>query len=137
MSFDVPAFVHAWVEKWHTILGLNGMHIHISILPLVNGDPDVRGECLQHTHLNLCELNFRHDIEETPEWETTVVHELLHAAHARIDALIESAIITALPEPAQAIALATYTQAYESYTHNLAVRLASFAQLTEEHAANR
>lgn len=119
MSLVVPEWVLEYIRLWRDVLYLRHWQIDIVIELCVNYDTDCRALTEQFPDANHARLTFRADIEETPEWKTTIIHELLHIAHARIDHLVESAFIPEMKH-ADTLAREVYHQYIESYTAQFA-----------------
>lgn len=125
MSVDltVPPWLNQYIRAWLDRLHLNDWTVKVAIELCVNGNPDVHAMCKQEPDLNLARLIFRADLQDTPDWRRTVIHELIHVAHSRIDHAVEDSFIPQLPAPAQQLAYDGYHQHVESYTAFLASTL--------------
>ena len=119
--FDVPEWIHESIATWCKILHLSEWRIRVrmSIQPNSENAESI-AVCESQPDINTASLSFRPDI--TPgdrDHQAIVIHELLHVMHARIDSVVEEAIILEMPEPSRAFAVRVYNQALESYTEAL------------------
>jgi hypothetical protein len=101
-------------------LDLYNWTIKYSLAHCVNGEEHTTGLCSQYPDINTAELTFRADISDTPDWRKTIIHELLHVAHGRVDPVVEEAIIGQLDPAKQDMARIIYHQQVESYICALA-----------------
>lgn len=122
MSVDltVPEWLRLYILAWCDRLHLNDWTVKVAIEVCVDGDPDTLGLCQQYPDSNTARLSFRVDIEDTLEWRRTVIHEMIHVAHSRIDHAFERAVLPELSQPAQQLAREIYHQHVESYVAWLA-----------------
>lgn len=117
---DVPDWLHEYIHDWSQKLRLYEWRIRVRLAMVVDGDEDTMAACLSQPTINTASLTFRADVEQSDEEsKRLVVHELLHVAHARIDALIEEVIVMQLPEPARKLAVDAYNQVLEAYTDSM------------------
>jgi hypothetical protein len=110
-----PEWACDYIREWRGRLFLQQWEIRCDLARVVNGDEDVRGKCQQYPDRNLAVLTFRDDLADTAEWRNTIIHELLHVLHARIDHYTESAIIPEVAEASQQLASVGYRQHLESF----------------------
>ena len=120
LDLNVPDWLHRYILAWVDRLALNDWRVKIAIELYVNDDPDCHALCSQHPDLNEARLTFRADIEDTKEWRITVIHELLHVRHSRIDHAVERVIIPELAAAACQPLQTLYHQHVESFTAYLA-----------------
>lgn len=120
IDLTVPTWLQEKVALWIDRLQLGEWEIGLRLALVLNDDANVQGLCDQYPDLNEARLTFRADIEDTKEWERTIVHELLHVKHSRIDHFLEGVVFPSLDN---VLATITYRQFVESYTHSLAKAL--------------
>jgi hypothetical protein len=123
MNTELPPWALTYMRTWIDRLHLDTWKIDAGLALCVNSDPQTHGLCEQYPDVNECCITFRADIEDTPEWRKTIIHELLHAAHARLDHLVERALIPQIAEAAQPLATEVYHQHAETYIHMLTLTL--------------
>jgi hypothetical protein len=123
MNLTAPGWVVSYMRTWIERLHLETWKIDVQLALCVNGDSQTHGLCEQYPDVNECCVTLRADIEDTPEWRKTIIHELLHVAHARLDHLTERAIIPQVAEAAQPLAIEVYHQHVETYIHMLTLTL--------------
>lgn len=122
MSVDltVPEWVENYIKAWSERLGINYKYLHISLAMAVQDDTDVRACAQVQPDINTASLIFRADIENTPEWRRTIIHELLHVVHGRLDHFTENALIPQVAESSQNFAIVAYRQYMESFIDGMA-----------------
>jgi len=122
MSIDlaIPEWLRLYILAWCDRLHLNDWTIKVAIELCVDDDPNTLALCAQHPDHNQATITFRADVADELDWRRTVIHELIHVAHSRIDHAFERAILPELAEPAQQLARGIYHQHVESYTAWLA-----------------
>lgn len=121
MSVDlsVPVWVEDYVKAWADRLMITHWRIRIELAMVVNGDEDNRASCFAQSNINTASLMFRADIEDTESWRKTVIHEMLHIRHARIDAYVRDALVPQIAEAAQPLGAQAYVQHMESYINGM------------------
>jgi hypothetical protein len=120
VDLTVPDWLHRYILAWVDRLALNDWRVKVTIALCVNDDPDTHALCHQQPDLNEASLTFRVDIEDTKEWRITVIHELIHVRHSRIDHAVERVMIPELASAAQQPARELYHQHVESFTAYIA-----------------
>lgn len=130
----VPDWVQPYLEKWQKRLGLSEWSITVRAVLCVNEDPEARACCEQFPDISNAIITLRADIEDNGTWKATLLHELLHIAHARIDHLIETAIIPELPAGTQDLARRVYRHPVEPFIESLAF---AFWQMESEMGKER
>jgi hypothetical protein len=68
-------------------------------------------------------VTLRTDAEDSREWRVTIVHELLHIVHARVDQAVEDELLPSLPREARRMARRMYGNAVEALVEALAGRI--------------
>lgn len=115
----VPEWLNHKVALWIDLLSMREWEIAVGLSMAPGNDPDCLGRAEQFPNLNFGRLTFRADIEETAEWEKTIVHELLHIKHSRIDHFIENVMIPGMGDASLVCSL-TYRQLIEPFIHSMA-----------------
>lgn len=119
--YAVPNWLTDYVALWKDRLWLGLWHITLRLEHTVEGDPGIEAVCRQYPDLNEAAIVFRSDVEDTEDWRITVIHELLHVKHARIDKFLTDVVFPEMPaEEAERMAKAGYSQHMESFTHDMA-----------------
>lgn len=116
---SVPEWLNHKVALWIDLLSMREWEIAVGLALAPGGDPDCLGRAEQFPNLNFGRLTFRVDIENTLEWEKTIVHELLHIKHSRIDHFIENVVISGAGD-ASVVCSLTYRQMIEPFIHSMA-----------------
>ena len=101
LDLAIPHWLHQYILAWCDRLCLKDWRIKVSIELCINDDPNVHAMCKQHPDMNEATLLFRADIEDVKDWRRTVIHELIHVAHSRIDHAVEDSLIPQLSEAAR------------------------------------
>lgn len=127
MSVDltVPPWLTQYIRAWLDRLHLNDWTIKVSLELSVNDDPACHALTQQYPDINTATITFRADVADEKDWRITVIHELIHVAHSRIDHAVERAVVPELSQPAQQLAREIYHQHVESYVAFLASTLYS------------
>jgi hypothetical protein len=97
-------------------------------------DTSTAGCCVQRPEHNEHRVELPDNIEDTTDSRQTIIHELIHVGHARIDHFVEDAILPQLEKQARKIAAEGLKQHYESYVNSLALAL---CQWDEKHRKRR
>ena len=122
--YAVPDWLNDYAALWIERLHLTGWKINLKIEHCINDDVCIEALTTQRPQLNEATISFRSDVEDTENWRITVIHELLHVLHARIDRFLEFAVFPEmLSDEGRRIVREGYSQHYESFTHGLAVVL--------------
>ena len=117
---EIPEWLRAFVDQWCERLTLHEWRIEIYLERIINDEPLLAGMARVYHNVNIAHVLLRNDIEDTPDWRQTILHELLHVRHARIDHAVENAIIEQLPANMHDMAATVYNQALESYIDQMA-----------------
>ncbi|BDI27997.1 hypothetical protein CCAX7_000480 [Capsulimonas corticalis] len=122
MDLTVPQWLRDYVDLWADRLGLypEWQPIGIKLARVVYGEELTFAVSARIAKLNKATITFSCDVEDTAEWRITVVHELLHVKHTRIDAYIRECITPQLAPGAEKVADAGYDQQMESYIESFA-----------------
>src|SRR5574340_502165 len=104
VDLPVPDWVEQYVRCWLDRLDLNHWKLHLLLEQTVNDDPSTRAAVQIWLTRAMAEVKFRADIEDTADWQRTIIHEILHIKHEPIDQLIRESIVPELEGPAGRIA---------------------------------
>jgi hypothetical protein len=117
--FDVPKWVKKFVTDWKSKLSLWGWRLHFR---MSNSPHDIKahGAVIVHSWTNEAEIELRVGIQDDLSGHKTIVHELLHVLHGRIDVVVRDVIIDALPEQLKEMAESAYDNVNEPFIDNLA-----------------
>lgn len=116
----LPDWVQPYVLYWRKILRLEHIEVRTKQTLAPHGASDSAGSAVNWPAYNIAWLEFRADIEDEKEWRETVIHEVLHVAHARVDAVVWNMLLPRLNHDAQEIGREAYRQAMESFIDSLA-----------------
>jgi hypothetical protein len=121
MDLTVPAWLRDYVDLWADRLGLypEWQPVEIKLARVVFGNEHTYAVSSRIVKLNKATITFSCDVDDTQEWRITVVHELLHVKHARIDAYIRECITPPSCGGAEKFADAGYDQHMESYIESM------------------
>lgn len=119
---SIPEWLNHKVAMWIDLLAMREWEIAVGVALAPGNDPDCLGRAEQSPDINFGRLIFRADIENTVEWEKTIVHELLHIKHSRVDHFVENAVIPGLGSDG-VICSITYKQVIEPFIHSMASSL--------------
>lgn len=117
MAQSAIEWIRERVVYWREKLFLEHWTITVRDALCVERDPDCVASARVYSAYNNAILTFRGDASPDGEkdWEETIIHEMLHVAHGRIDAVIQDVIIPQLPTQSQDIA--------ESFVTSLALTI--------------
>jgi hypothetical protein len=119
VDLTVPDYAVEWVRYWQDKLGMWEWMIKLRLELILDNNEMCRGLTENHTHINLGRIGLRADLEDTAEWEVTLLHELLHVKHSRIDAMVYEVLGPQLGL-ADGMLQALYNQALEPYIESMA-----------------
>lgn len=121
--FDVPAWLRNQVYNWKDKLGLWTWRIALKMVTSPYGMANAGGAVQLHGNTNEATIEFRVGIKDNENGQETIVHEMLHVTHCRIDDVVEDVIIDALPEGCRQMARDAYAGVVEPYIQHMAVRV--------------
>ena len=122
-DYAVPEWITEYVALWIGRLRLEEWSVFVRVVSHIEEAPEADGFCRQFPDLNQIQLLFRRDIEDDDDGRIVILHELLHAMHARIDRVVQHVILPGLLSDSDDMAQRAYMDACESYIHRLAVAL--------------
>lgn len=101
MNLAPPQWLLEKCEYWAGVLNLDGWRITVALTLVVDDDPELAG-CAEWMAGNLwgrvtLRVDCVHDWSET--WEKTLVHELLHIKHGRLDDFVRKAVFPQVAAP--------------------------------------
>ena len=117
-----PEWLTDYVTLWADRLRISQeWRIEIKLALCVGGDEACFGEAHRKPRLNEAVLTFRADIEDNREGRLTIIHELLHVKHSRIDAVVHVVIVDEMVRSTfETTARAAYCEPMESYIESMA-----------------
>jgi hypothetical protein len=120
--YAVPDWLTEYVALWVSRLEMgDSWTIRLQLEHCIDNDPYVEAMAYNFAHLNQGKIVFRSDVEDTENWRVTVVHELLHIKHSRIDSFLEKAVFSEMfTDEGRRIVKTGYSQHYESFIHDMA-----------------
>lgn len=110
------------------MLGIADQRVTLSLVRNPSEDPNAAGCCVQRPEHNACVIELPDNIEDTPEAHKTIIHELLHVCHSRIDHFYDEGVMRLLKGKARKLAEEAMKQHYESYINSMATALYEFDQ---------
>ncbi len=123
IDLTVPGWVNDKVAKWADRLSMQEWTIGVQIAVVLDDNPDCRGLAEGQPDINYGCITLRADIEDTRDWEVTIVHELLHIKHTRIDNYIDEIVIPNLNGVSMGFAWQCYKKVMEPFIHGMAESL--------------
>lgn len=120
VDLTVPQWLADKCNEWVARLSMEEWTIGMVMAMAPNGDPDTRGLAEQYADLNYGRITMRVDAEDNEEWDATLVHELLHIKHTRIDDVVQKVMRPQLGNPAGDMADIMYRGVVEPYTQSMA-----------------
>lgn len=112
-SDDVPAWVRGEARHWAAALGLDDLDINVSMVDRPNGDENWAGCCREREISGWAEIELKRG-REPGEIRDTLLHEMLHAALARLDWQLSERVIPLVPKPLRRHASDLYQDANEA-----------------------
>lgn len=131
ISLEVPQWLMDKCNVWIARLSMEEWTVGMVIALCPNDDPDVRALAEQYPDINYGRITVRVDVEDDEEWEVSLVHELLHIKHSRIDYVVQRAIRPFLEGTAADMADIMYRGAIEPYIQSMAWTLVRGYQETK------
>jgi len=122
IDLTVPEWLQSKVGQWKDALHMAEWEVAIGLALTPNGNADCLALADQFPDLNFGRIVFRADIENNRFGEETIVHELLHIKHSRIDHFIEGVMIPNIDD-GSLICSMTYRQLIEPYINSMAKAL--------------
>lgn len=120
VDLEVPQWLADKCNEWVARLSMEEWSIGMVIALVPNGDPDVRALAEQYADLNYGRIAMRVDVEDDEDWEVSLVHELLHIKHSRIDDVVQKVMRPQLGGSAGDMADIMYRGVVEPYTQSMA-----------------
>lgn len=117
----VPQWLKDYVDLWVDRLEISPQwRIEVEMALAPGDDTANLACCLCISRRQFARLTFRVDIEDTHDNRITIIHELLHVLHDRIDRVLEATIVPNLLESQRIMAQNAYNEAMEPFIDNLA-----------------
>lgn len=123
IDLTVPEWLQIKCSAWIDRLRMHEWDVAIGLALVVREDPDTRACAEQHPDINFGRITFRADAEDTQEWEATLVHELLHIKHSRIDSYIDRIVLPNMQGVEMGFGYLVYKSHLEPFTESLAQAL--------------
>lgn len=131
INLDVPQWVQERIAWWKDKLEMWEWRLHIRLEMILDDNENCRGLCQPYPDTNQARIQFRADIEDTEEWEITILHELLHVKHSRIDDTIWHIFGPMVNMPNETVE-SIYKRQNEPYIESMAQCLVRLRRETEE-----
>ena len=121
----MPQWALDYMSHWKDELHLSGWTIIPALSPRPGGDVGNAGYCVAQPDIVRATLTFRDDItkEPHPDWEMTIIHEMVHVSMAGVDNMTRNIITPELGSAAQRLADKAYKAAVEPFVENMAIVL--------------
>lgn len=126
-DWQVPQWAEEFVQRWAQRLNLEHWEIRLRMALSVDGDEYCKALCEQYCDINLAIITIRADAGDEAEWRVSLLHEMLHVAHARVDNYVNNAAIPEMGEGQQDFARELYRQIYEPFVDRLSWSLYQLA----------
>jgi len=120
VDLSFPTWAKEYIVAWSKRLYLDQWTLRMELALTVCNHEDTRASCYAQADVNTATLTFRADIEDTEAWRRTILHELMHVVHARIDHCVTRAIVPQAAEASQPLADVIYKQQMESFIDGMA-----------------
>jgi hypothetical protein len=129
MSIDLtaPPWLLSKCSLWIERLQMGEWDVQIKLALVLNEDPECRGTAEAYPDISLGRIELRADIEDNAEGETTLVHELLHIKHGRIDDVINRVLEPQINVPTPMVK-SVYRLALEPFIDSLSKALVKLAK---------
>ena len=122
LDLNVPEWLQAKCAAWQDRLHMGEWDVTLRLALTLDNNEDCKGLCEQYQDINLGRITLRADVEDNREWEQTLVHELLHIKHSRVDAVIDRVLEPQL-NASTAIIQTVYRLAMEPFIESMAKSL--------------
>jgi hypothetical protein len=132
VNLDVPQWLDTYVRCWRDRFNLQDWTIEISLAQCVDGNAETRAQVSLELNIHHAAIVFRADIEDTPEWQRTVIHEVAHIKHETVDQFVFQVILPSLDGNAYAVASRGYRNAMEQHNNSMTWLLWRLAQATDD-----
>ncbi len=127
VDLTVPEWLTTKCSLWIERLQMGEWDIQIKLALVLNDDPNCKGTAEAFPDISLGRIELRADIADDEEGEITLVHELLHIKHARIDDVINRVFEPQL-NASTALVQMVYRVAMEPYIDSMAKALVRLAK---------
>lgn len=119
VHLDAPDWVHDTIAEWLKRFELTNWEVSFKLHQCIDDNPDIRAQVEVWQNRHLACLKIRADVEDTPEWRRTLIHECCHILHERVDQLLREVVAPELPHDARRPVSAAYSNVLEEYTDQL------------------
>ncbi len=120
IDLTVPAWLNEKTAQWLDRLSMREWNVGIQIAVVLDDNPECRGFAIEQPDINFGLITLRADIEDTRDWEVTLVHELLHIKHSRIDNYIDEVVAPNLNGVSMGFAWQCYKKVMEPFIQSMA-----------------
>ncbi len=127
IDLTVPAWLEAKMNFWIDKLAMWEWAIKLRLEMVVLNDEGYHGAAQVLGDTSTGRIAIRADVEDTEEWEITLVHELLHIKHGRIDDVIYRVFRPQMDIPDDMVE-SVYKRALEPYIESMAKALVKLNQ---------
>jgi hypothetical protein len=115
-----PDWLQRRVSHWCGVLGLSEWKIEVEVVKPDGKDDTACATADLHPRRNYARINIRQSyVKRGRELDRTIIHELLHVCHSRVDDIVENAMCKLLGEPAGIVAFASYRMTQEPMIDHL------------------
>ncbi len=80
---------------------------------------------------HIATIRFSADIEDTPDWQRSVIHEVLHIKHERLDMFLRESVLPELSGSAHNVVGRTYRDLMEEFIDGETMLLWRLAEATD------
>lgn len=127
LDLTLPDWLQKKCSLWIERLNMGEWDVGIRLALVVMNDEDTKGSVEAYPDINLGRIQIRADVEDNEDWEVTLVHELLHIKHARIDDVIQRVFEPHTAVPTELVD-SIYRRALEPYIDSLSKALVAMAR---------
>jgi len=131
VDFRVPKWLHDYALCWCDRLGLNDWNVAVRLELAIDGDETTRGAVEIYQNIHKAIIKIRADVEDNAEGQQTVVHELLHVKHEKIDQLVRDVVLPELDKQAANVVRSVYLNVLEEFIELESCLLWRLAQATD------
>lgn len=120
IDLTVPEWLNTKSAQWLDRLSMREWNIGMQLAMAPGDNPDCRGQVEQQPDISFGLITLRADVEDTRDWEVTLVHELLHIKHSRIDNYFDEVVAPNLTDVSMVFAWQCYKKVMEPFIHSMA-----------------
>lgn len=120
ISLVVPGWLNEKTSQWIDRLSMREWSVEMQLAMAPGDNPECRGLTEEYPDLNMGRITMRADVEDARDWEVTLVHELLHIKHSRIDNYFDEIVAPNLNGVSTVFAWQCYKKVMEPFIHSMA-----------------